>query len=95
MAQEHQRIDITNTPEVLKLAEEVQRTKEPYLLQRGSEDIAVLLPAPQKKSARSRVKPVTEDDALFRLIGIGRSDIEGGISEKKHEYLLRAKRSHG
>ena len=39
-----------------------------------------------------RVRPVTRDDSLFRLIGIGKSDIGGDGSERKHEILARAYR---
>jgi hypothetical protein len=39
-----------------------------------------------------KAKPVTSEDALFRLIGIGKSGIPGGVSGKKHEYLARAYR---
>jgi hypothetical protein len=85
-------IDISNTPDLLKLAEEVQRSKEPYLLQRDNEDIAVLMPAPKRTKSGTRVKPVETDDALFRSIGSGRSGIPGGVSGKKHEYLARAYR---
>jgi hypothetical protein len=44
------------------------------------------------ENSETKAKPVTSEDALFRLIGIGKSGIPGGVSGKKHEYLARAYR---
>ena len=94
MAKEPKRIDISSIPELLSLVQEVRRTNEPRILQEESEDLAILSPALPKKRTKTKAKPVTRDDALFRLIGIGKSGIPGGISGKKHEYLARAYRPH-
>ncbi len=92
MAKEPKHIDISSIPELLKIAQEVRRTHEPRILQEESEDLAILSPAQPKKRGKTKAKPVTEDDALFRLIGIGTSEIPGGVSGKKHEYLARTYR---
>src|ERR1700730_1815404 len=42
------------------------------------------------KSRRGRGKPITADDPLFRLIGIGRSEGAGDVSANKHKYLAEA-----
>ena len=89
---EPKRIDISRIPELLTLAQEVRRTNEPAVLQQESEDLALLSPVRPKKRAKAKAEPVTSDDALFRLIGIGKSGIPGGVSGKKHEYLARAYR---
>lgn len=87
-----QRIDISSIPELMKLVHEVRTTNEPAVLQQENEDLALLSPVPPKKRTQTRAKPVTREDALFRLIGIGKSGIPGGVSGKKHEYLARAYR---
>lgn len=92
MASELTPIDISHLPELAQLAEDVQRTRTPRLLRRGDEDVAVLTPTPPTRPRRRTARPVTEDDALFQLIGIGRSGIPGGISGKKHEALRGALR---
>jgi len=92
MAKEPRHIDISSIPELLKLVREVRQTHEPAILQQESEDVALLSPVPAKKRAKTKAKPVTSEDALFRLIGIGKSGIPGGVSGKKHEYLARAYR---
>ena len=94
MAKELKRIDIGSIPELMKLVQEVRRTNESRILQEESEDVAILSPTRPKKRAKTRGKAVTSEDALFRLIGIGKSGIPGGVSGKKHEYLARAYRPH-
>ena len=92
MAKKPKRIDISRIPELLHLAQEVRSTNEPRILQQESEDLAILSPVWPKKRSKTTAQPVTSDDALFRLIGIGKSGIPGGVSGKKHEYLARAYR---
>lgn len=92
MARKPKTIDISNQPEIMRLVEEVRATHEPRLLRRDSEDVAVLTPVTSRKRAPSKAAPVTRDDALFRLIGIGESKVPGGVSGKKHEYLAKAYR---
>ena len=94
MAHEPKRIDISSIPELMKLVQEVRRTNEPRILQEESEDVAILSPTRPKKRTKTTGKAVTSEDALFRLIGIGKSGIPGGVSGKKHEYLARAYRPH-
>jgi hypothetical protein len=92
MAKEPKRIDISRIPELLSMAQEVRSTNEPRILQQESEDLAILSPVVPKKRSKTKAQPVTHDDALFRLIGMGKSGIPGGVSGKKHEYLARAYR---
>ncbi len=94
MARDYASIDISagNAPGLTEVADEVHRTSQPRVPRRADEEIAVLLPAPKMQRICKQAKPVTEDDALFRGIGSGASTIAGGVSGKKHEYLLRAKR---
>ena len=86
------RIDISRMPELLHMVQEVRITNEPRILQQDSEDLALLSPVRPKTRSQTKAQPVTSDDALFRLIGIGKSGIPGGVSGKKHEYLARAYR---
>jgi len=92
MVRELKPIDISETTDLLQLAETVRANNESYLLRRDSEDLAVLMPPRTRRQPDRRSRPVAEDDALFELVGIGKSGIPGGISAKKHTYLLRAKR---
>ena len=70
MAKEPRHIDISSIPELQKLVHEVRQTNEPTILREEREDVALLSPVPAKKRPKTKAKPVTSDDALFRLIGI-------------------------
>ena len=89
MAREIKHIDISDKPDLVRIAEEVQTTQEPRALCRNGEDVAVVIPARGTPKRRSSAQPVTRGDPLFDLIGIGESAIPGGVSGKKHEYLAR------
>jgi hypothetical protein len=97
MAHEYPAIDLNqgDLPDLAAVADEVHRTNRPRVLKRADEELAVVMPVGQRPRRTHKGKPVTENDALFRSIGTGKSAIPGGVSGKKHEYLLQAKRSHG
>jgi hypothetical protein len=90
MAQERIHIDISDMPDLRDLVEQVGSRRASFVLQLADEDVVVLEPLKQSRKRRSGV--VNEDDALFRLIGIGNSGARGPGSEDKHEALLQAKR---
>jgi hypothetical protein len=91
MAKEPRHIDISSIPELLKLVQEVRQTNEPMILQQEREDVAMLMPMKPGSKTRVRGKPVTADDPLWKLVGIGHSG-KGDISANKHTYLARAYR---
>src|SRR5262245_19774119 len=92
MATKLEPIDISSMPDLVSLAEEVQKPQQARHLQRDGEILAELTPVKPARKKRSKGRPLTEDDALFRLIGIGNSGVPGGISGKKHEALLEGYR---
>ena len=93
MARELEPIDISDTADLLRLAEEVHRTRTPRLVRRNREDFVVVSPAPPaSKPRRPRGRVLTEDDPLFDLIGIGHSGGPGDVSANKHRYLAEAHR---
>jgi hypothetical protein len=91
MAEELRSIDVSEAPDLLALAEEVKRSGVPRLLRTDQEELAILVPVPKATKKRSRrARPLTREDSLFRLIGIGASETESDASERKHEILARA-----
>jgi len=94
MAKVPKRVDIRSIPELLSLAQEVRTTNESSLLKQDSEDLALLSPVLPSSRSKTKAQPVTKDDALFRLIGIGKSGRPGGVSGKKHASLACAYRPH-
>ncbi|MDP8923496.1 MAG: hypothetical protein M3O34_11540 [Chloroflexota bacterium] len=62
-------LDISNVPGLIEIAEEVRRTREPRVLRRNHEDLAIILPAGDsapRRSARSR-ETVTEPLRSYSL----------------------------
>ena len=72
MATEFKPIDISNTPELVRLVEEVRATREPRVLRRDGEDLAVLTPispTSTRRAARAkggRVKAAVDAAAVAR-----------------------------
>lgn len=85
-------VNVTTTPEVLRLAREVARTGVPVMLQTDEEDLAVVTPASKSKRRSGGARPMTQDDPFLALVGSGKSGIPGGVSGRKHEFLARAYR---
>lgn len=92
MATKPRTVDIAEVSDIGALAEEVNRTQQPCLVQRDGHDLVLISPVrPKTKAKRPRTSGiVTEDDPLFRLFGIGEGNVPGGISERKHEAFLEA-----
>jgi hypothetical protein len=63
-------LDISNVPELLRIAEEVRITHQPRILRRDSEDLAILMPV--TPSSQRRVKrELTESDYQAFLSAAG------------------------
>jgi hypothetical protein len=65
MARELKPIDISDTPDLLKLAEEVRASEKAYLLRRDGEVIAMLVPAPPALRRRDKRRKSEADMAAF------------------------------
>lgn len=92
MAQELRSIDISESPELLKLAQEVAETGVGRILRTEQGELAVLTPVRKARRRPRRDRPMTKDDGLYRLIGIGESEEGSDASERKHEILAQAYR---
>jgi hypothetical protein len=57
-------IDITNMPDLVRIAEEVEATNKPRLLKRDNTPIAMLTPVTKKQSDQAKRKAVDEALAL-------------------------------
>lgn len=91
MSTEMQPIDVTDSAELLDLAEEVRRSGVGRLLKRGEQDLALLTPVVPRQPARSRRQPTSEEgDALLNIIGIGASTEPTDIAQHELEYLAEA-----
>ena len=85
MARELKSIDVSDQPELRRVAEEVYATQEARVLRSNNEDLAILRPAGKVRAARSR-RVLTKDDPLWELVG---SAVDAGPTDasEKHAYL--------
>ena len=96
MAQERTPIDISNIPELVRLAEEVRESGEPRVLRRADQDLALLAPLAQKSGprARARRQRASQASPLGNIVGLAdRKDFPGvppDVSSNKHKYLAEA-----
>lgn len=59
-------VDISDTPTLVHLVEEVRRTQTPHLLQRDGEDVALLLPVPTHSHHKESSAKTLADYEAFR-----------------------------
>jgi hypothetical protein len=84
MARELTRIDISNVPELLRVAEDVRATNTPRVLQRDNEDIAVVVPIAERPRA-GRAAP----DALIRDLAAGFQSVPPLRQPRSVEEMVR------
>ena len=70
MARELQPVDLSTTPELAELADEVQRTQQPRVLRRDNQDVAVLMPVRAPKRRRHPPAPRDPLAVVERTAGI-------------------------
>jgi len=91
MSTDVQPIDITDSAELLDLAEEVRRSGVTRLLKRGEQDLALLTPVAPRRAAQSRRQAAGDKrDALLNIIGISESAEPTDIAQHEGEYLAEA-----
>ncbi len=70
MARELRSIDITNTPDILRLANEVAKTGLPHVLKLDNKDVAVITPvSPTSKSPRKKARTREDYEAFLSSFG--------------------------
>ena len=91
MSTELQPIDISDSADLLNLAEEVRRSGVARLLKRGEQELALLTPVTRRRTTRPRRQPTDEErDTLLNIIGIGASAEPTDIAHHEQEYLAEA-----
>lgn len=72
MAKELKGIDISKVPELLRLVEEVRRTREARVLRRDSEDLAILTPVkpPRRRAGKASAAEVARSkEGILKAAG--------------------------
>jgi hypothetical protein len=84
-------VDVSDTPELLRLAEEVRASRQPLVLAREDELLAVVRPVPRRRASRQAQRE-SPNQWLGSLVGIARSEGPTDVSANKHRYLAEAHR---
>jgi hypothetical protein len=88
---EAQYVDVAKIPELLRLAQEVQRTRQVRILTRDREELALLGPVKGlKQPARPRARRTGPDDPYWGLVGLASSRGPTDVSADKYRYLAEA-----
>lgn len=94
MAKDLKPIDITHTPEVLRLAEEVAKSGIARILRRGEQDVAELRPVQPTPKKTKQSQSTSKNDPLWDIIGIAHAvdfpDVPKDVASNKHAYLAEA-----
>lgn len=91
MAQERETIDISHNPDLLRVAQEVQRSKTPRVLRADDEDVAVVMPVTEhSKRTGKRAKTDADYQAFLDSAGTW-SDVD--VDEFKR--YIRERRDAG
>lgn len=90
MAPEPLATDISELPEVARLAHEVATTGKRRLLTEHGAAVAVISPARRRRARRAEAQPLTPEDSLWGIVGIIKDDVPADVSANKHKYLAEA-----
>ncbi len=92
MRADQQPVDISGSPELLALAEEVWRSGVGRLLTHGEQELALLTPVTPRRAAHPRRRQPTGDerDAILNIVGIGESAEPTDVARHEREYLAEA-----
>jgi hypothetical protein len=94
MSQERVLVDISSSPELLRLVEEIEQTGAEFVLVRGDEELALVtqLPMATTQATRSRSR---QPERVLDIIGIGASDHGSDIANFKDQYITDAVEHRG
>jgi hypothetical protein len=96
MAEELQPLDVSDSPDITRLAEDVARTRVPRLLRRDGEELAIVQPVAPAGRKRSRSRRSASPNAwLEGLIGIGESPGPVDVSSNIHAHIAGASHAAG
>ena len=98
MTTKPRRVDIGEVSDLAALADEVNRTQQPCVVQRDGQDLVLVSPVQAKTVAKrsSRQGRAVKKGSILDLIGLGEGPIDGGISEPlKPKATARRTRKSG
>lgn len=91
MAQPREILDITDHPDLRRVAQEVQRSKTPRVLRVGDEDVAVVMPVAALPGRRSKRAKAEADYRAF----LDSAGSWGDVDTDAFKHYLRERRDAG
>lgn len=82
--------EIRDIPELLRLAEEVQATKQARVLTRDGEDLVIVQPTKPARRRSTKGAATSAGDPLWDIVGMASSEGPGDVSEHVDKYLAEA-----
>ena len=90
MRDERVSLDISASPDLLRLIEEIEQTGVELVLVRGAEEVALVTALPAATPRLSRRRKQLQPERVLDIIGIGASDQESDIARFKDHYIADA-----
>lgn len=81
--------EIHSVPNLVRVAEEVQKPGTPCILKQEEGEIVLISPVKPAKMTRANGRVLTHDDPLWRLVGSAK-DAKPTDASRKYEYLAKA-----
>ena len=85
-------VDVSDVPELLRIAEEVRASGQPQVLQRNGEDLAVLSPLRSADPAPARAQRDADFEVFLSAAGSWRDEDVDGLIGRIYEERRRASR---
>jgi hypothetical protein len=82
-------VDVARLPELLSLADDVGASKEPCLLRRGDQPVAILVPLELGPDVSVFLPPTADDIEAFRAAAGGWKDLDGVDEMARYIKSLR------
>ena len=91
MSKDIVRVDVTASPDLMQLAEELEKSGVGCLLVRGDEEVALMTPArPKTTQSPGRATSRRDPGRILNIIGLGSSKEPSNIARHKDEYIADA-----
>ena len=88
----HERVvqDISSSPELLGLVEEIEQSGAELVLVRGGEELALVTQLPSNTKQAPRHRKGQQPERVLDIIGIGASNQGSDIARLKDHYIANA-----
>jgi hypothetical protein len=90
MSHERVVVDISASPDLLRLVEEIEQSGAELVLARGEEELALVTQLPAAPARTPRRRPRRKPEHVLDILGIGASEGGSDIEHFKDHYIADA-----